>query len=118
MIEPPSLIADRVLYFHQSDEAMFFAWLDRMGVVSGYEGRGDGLHIRLGRHPSDEDLRELIAFHQRYGIDMRQLAALRTPQNRGLVRRARHVLARAGVRPGRILNRPVADIALAAEGPD
>jgi hypothetical protein len=83
MIEPPSLIADRVLYFHQSDEAMFFAWLDRMGVVSGYEGRGDGLHIRLGRYPSDEDLRELIAFHQRYGIDMRQLAALRTPQNMG-----------------------------------
>ncbi|KQO12086.1 hypothetical protein C8J44_2245 [Sphingomonas sp. PP-CE-3A-406] len=81
MAEPLTLIANRVRYFHESDEALFFAWLDRMKVVSGYEGRGDGLHIRLARHPNDDDLRELIAFHQRYAIDMRQLAAFKAPGN-------------------------------------
>ena len=81
MAEPSTLIANRVRYFHQNDEALFFAWLDRMDVVSGYEGCGDGLHIRLARHPNDDDLRELIAFHQRYAIDMRQLAAFKAPGN-------------------------------------
>jgi hypothetical protein len=83
MIKPTTLIADHVRYFHQNDEAMFFAWLDRMGVVSEYEGRGDGLHIRLARHPSDDDLRELIAFHQRYAIDMRRLADFKSSENAG-----------------------------------
>jgi hypothetical protein len=81
MDKPPTLIADRVRYFHQGDEATFFEWLDRMDVVSGYEGRGDGLHIRLTRHPTDDDLRELIAFHQRYSINMRQLAMFKTSAN-------------------------------------
>ncbi len=60
---------------------MFVAWLDRMEIISGYVGRGDGLHIQLARQPSDDDLRELIAFHQRYGIAMRQLAVFKTPAN-------------------------------------
>ena len=81
MEEPAPLIAGCVCYFHQSDETMFFAWLDRMAVVSGYEGHGDGLHIRLARRPTDDDLRELVAFHQRYEIDMRQLAVFETPAN-------------------------------------
>ena len=81
MAEPSTLFANRVRYFHQNDETLFFAWLDRMEVVLRYEGRGDGLHIRLARHPNDDDLRELIALHQRYAIDMRQLAALKTPGN-------------------------------------
>lgn len=81
MAEPSTLIANRICYFHQNDEALFFEWLDRMEVVLGYEGRSDGLHIRLARHPNDDDLRELIAFHQRYAIDMRQLAAFKAPGN-------------------------------------
>ncbi|MEG8048268.1 hypothetical protein QP175_20035 [Sphingomonas aerolata] len=81
MVEPSTLIANRVRYFHQNDEALFFAWLDGMEVVLSYEGRGDGLHILLARHPNDDDLRELIAFHQRYAIDMRQLAAFKAQGN-------------------------------------
>lgn len=83
MSEPFVLVADRVRYFHPNDEAMFFAWLDRMEIVSAYEGHGNGLHIQLARTPNDEDLRELIAFHHRYGLDMQQLAALKTPDNAG-----------------------------------
>ena len=93
MDEQKSLIADRVRYFHQSDEAMFFAWLDRMEAVSGYDGRGDGLHIRLARRPTDDDLRELLAFHQRYSIDMRQTCLVQNIGERELVCRPRHVLA-------------------------
>jgi hypothetical protein len=81
MADLPDLIAHRVRYFHQNDEAMFFAWLDRMTIVSHYEGQADGLHIRLAHHPNDDDLRELIAFHQRYGIDMRQLAVFQSASN-------------------------------------
>ncbi len=81
MSDGMTLIADRLVYYHENDEALFFAWLDRMQVVAGYEGHGDGLHIRLARRPTDDDLRELIALHRRYAIDMRQLAALRTPRN-------------------------------------
>lgn len=81
MDEQASLTANRVCFFHQSDETMFFAWLDRMEVVSGYEGRGDGLRIRLARRPTDDDLRELLAFHQRYSINMRQLAPFKTSAN-------------------------------------
>lgn len=81
MTEAETLIADRVRYFDRGDEAAFFGWLDRMGVVAGYEGLGDGLHIRLSRQPTDDDLRELIAFHKRYGIDMRQLARFETAEN-------------------------------------
>jgi hypothetical protein len=83
MVEPSTLIANRVRYFHENDEALFFAWLDRMEVVSAYEGRGDGLHILLARNPNDDDLRELIAFFQRYAIDMRQLAKFKAPENAG-----------------------------------
>jgi len=60
---------------------MFFVWLDRMAVVSGHEGNGDSLHIHVVRHPTDDDLRELIAFYERYDIDMRQLAAFKTSVN-------------------------------------
>ena len=81
MTEPATIVADRVRYFHQNDEAAFFGWLDRMEVVASYEGHGDSLYIRLSREPTDDDLRELLAFHQRYGIDMGQLAAFKTPNN-------------------------------------
>ena len=81
MTKAETLIADRVRYFAPGDEAAFFGWLDRMGVVAEYEGLGDGLHIRLSRQPTDDELRELIAFHKRYGIDMRQLARFETAEN-------------------------------------
>ena len=81
MSNTATIIADGVTYYHENDEAAFFGWLDRMEVVSDYEGRGTALLIRLARIPTDDDLWELLAFHQRYGIDMRQLAAFQTAEN-------------------------------------
>jgi hypothetical protein len=81
MSEIATIIADSVTYYHENDEATFFGWLDRMEVVSDYEGRGTALLIRLARTPTDDDLWELLALHQRYGIDMRQLASFQTAAN-------------------------------------
>lgn len=81
MTERATIIADSVIYYHENDEATFFGWLDRMEVVSDYEGRGTALLIRLARTPTDDDLWELLALHQRYGIDMRQLASFQTAAN-------------------------------------
>ena len=81
MTASPTIIADSVLYFHEKDEAAFFEWLDRMEFVDGYEGQGTALRIRLSRPPTDDDLWELLAFHERYRIDMRQLAVFVTSEN-------------------------------------
>jgi hypothetical protein len=81
MPQPTTIIADSVLYFHENDETAFFEWLDRMEAVAGYEGVGTAVHIRLARTLTDDDLRELLAFHERYNIDMGQLAAFLTPKN-------------------------------------
>lgn len=81
MGKPTTIIADGVTYYHENDEATFFGWLDRMEIVVDYEGKGTGLSIHLSRDPTDDDLRELLAFHQRYRIDMRQLAAFETASN-------------------------------------
>lgn len=81
MNDTSTIIADGVTYYHLNDEAAFFGWLDRMEVVADYKGEGTALLIRLSRIPTDEELWELLAFHQRYGIDMRQLAAFETAAN-------------------------------------
>ncbi len=81
MSDPATIIAESVIYYHENDEATFFGWLDRMEVVSSYEGQGTALLIHLSRFPMDDDLWELLAFHQRYEINMRQLAAFRTAAN-------------------------------------
>lgn len=76
-----TLRVEKVRYFHAADEDLFFEWLDKMTVVSEYAGRGDTLFIQLAHLPTDDELRELIAFHQRYGIEMRQLAQFRSSEN-------------------------------------
>ena len=68
------LIATSVTYYNRNDETAFFEWLARIPCFERCEGRGRDLFIQLSRLPTDDDLRELIAFFQRYEIDMRQLA--------------------------------------------
>lgn len=75
------LTIESLVFYHERDERDFFAWLDTMAVVDAFEGHGSALHVRLAREPTDEDLRELLAFHKRYGIEMRQLAAFRRAEN-------------------------------------
>lgn len=69
-----TLVATEVVYYSPLDENAFFQWLDKIGCVARYEGRGSDLTISLSREPDDDELRELIALFYRYGVDMRQLA--------------------------------------------
>jgi len=77
-----ALVATGVTYYHQNDENAFFEWLARIRCVDCFEGRGRDLVIHLSRPPSDADLRELVAFFYRYGIDMRQLERFGTGDSR------------------------------------
>lgn len=82
-----TLVATSVTYYSSLDENAFFQWLDRIGCVAGYEGRGLDLTITLGRTPNDEELREIIALFYRYGVDMRQLASFSKERGRAWFRR-------------------------------
>src|SRR5262245_53355416 len=76
-----------VRFYHQNDERTFFEWLDRIACVDKYAWEGpDGLVVRLNRAPNDDDLREIIALFQRFGVNMRQLARFETPENAGWFR--------------------------------
>lgn len=79
---PISLVAREVRYYSPGDEQAFFAWLRRMPCVGEPRGVGIDLHIPLRQRPTDGELRELIGLFFRYKIDMRQLAALATDENR------------------------------------
>jgi len=79
---PIVLTARRVVYYHENDETAFFEWLARMPFVESFEGAGWDLWITLKRKPNQYDLRELLAFFQRYKIDMKQLARFENSRNR------------------------------------
>ena len=57
--------------------------LGRIPCVKGYRGEGQrGLVVYLKRRPRKDELRELLAICQRYGVNMRQLAKFETAANR------------------------------------
>lgn len=68
-------------YFSQQDEDVFFGWLQSIGCVDRVVGRLRSLHILLKRPPSEAQLRELLALFQRYRLNMRPLAVLKTNRN-------------------------------------
>jgi hypothetical protein len=77
-----TLIAKEVVYFSQGDEDAFFAWLNRIGAVSGSRGVGNELLITIKDGAiSDLDLRELIGLFHRYNIDKKQLGQFITEKN-------------------------------------
>jgi hypothetical protein len=72
-----------VVFYHESDERAFFEWLERISCVERYAGEGSlGLVVYLKHKPRKDDLWQLLALCQRYGINMRQLAKFENAQNR------------------------------------
>jgi hypothetical protein len=65
------------------DELLADEWLRRIKAVRGREGVRDKVHIRVRKPVSNADLRELIAFCFKYGVEMTQLAQFRTDRNSG-----------------------------------
>ena len=71
-----------VYFYHRNDERAFFEWLGRIPCVERYAGEGHrGLVVYLKRRPRKDELRELLALCQRYGVDMRQMAKYETARN-------------------------------------
>jgi hypothetical protein len=76
-----------ILFYHLNDERAYFEWLARIPCVERYQGEGRrGLVVYLKRRPRKDELRELIAMCQRYGVNMRQLAKFETVANRKWLR--------------------------------
>jgi hypothetical protein len=72
-----------VHFYHLNDERAFFEWLARIPCAERYKGEGQrGLVVYLKRRPRKDELRELLAICQRYGVNMRQLAKFETAANR------------------------------------
>ncbi len=68
------LEAKNVIFYSMNDEQFFFEWLGRMEFVEDVVGRGSVIYIRINaREVTEDGLREILAFFQRYRIPMRQL---------------------------------------------
>lgn len=68
------LVAKRVWYYSENDEAAFFEWLDKMDCVEKYEGELDILSIYVNKALVDAaSVYEFLALFRRYGVDMKQL---------------------------------------------
>jgi hypothetical protein len=75
------VIREPAPFFSDSDEDSFFHWLKSIGAVKDFVGGPSGLEVALEDPVEDSSLRELIGLLTRYGLDMKCLRGLRTPQN-------------------------------------
>ena len=73
--------AKSVRFFSQLDETMFFSWMDSIDAIHDYAGAGKSIFMWIDE-VADNDVRDLIAFFDRYRIDKRQLSALLSDENR------------------------------------
>ncbi len=70
----------KVRFFSAGDEDAFFHWLRSIKCISQYKGVGVDILLEVGAESVDESsLRELIAFFNRYGVPMAQLAVFDRP---------------------------------------
>ena len=79
---PHQIVATDILFFHENDERAFVEWIDRMSFVEDSYGEGRSMFLCFNRPPTDDDIWELIGFCRRYGIEMGQLSAFLTEENR------------------------------------
>lgn len=74
----------RNLMFNSTiDEKVFFDWIKGISAITSTSGEGNKIFLELNDvNLPDSDLRELIGLYERYGIDMRPLAAFANDRNR------------------------------------
>jgi hypothetical protein len=76
------LIIKEGMYFSQLDEDAFFKWLQSIPCVTDVVGTPKGLIVTLdSERLSEQNLRDLLAIHNRYGLPMKSMAQFETPQN-------------------------------------
>jgi hypothetical protein len=77
------LIAEAVVFYSEPDEESFFIRLRNIPEVRDVRGEGRAIIVVCDQPPmADNSLRELSAIFFRYGVDMRQLDAFLTDENR------------------------------------
>jgi hypothetical protein len=74
-------------FYCYHDEKHFFRWLETIDGVESFRGGPGGLtlHIREAGLTRD-DWKDLLGLFMRYGVDMRGLRALVTPEHEALLK--------------------------------
>lgn len=73
----------RVKFLSNKDEDAFFEWIKKIECIEHFEGAGDELYLDLvNKKLTDNDLLDLIALLYRYKINMKQLQAFLTKNNK------------------------------------
>jgi hypothetical protein len=73
----PTLVFRGPRYWSETDERVFFAWLQAIPSVMSVRGRVGSLHVELRATPLPEDeLREFRALFKRYRLSDRALDAI------------------------------------------
>ena len=76
-----AIMREPVPFYSDGDEDCFFGWLKSIEAVQDFERVRGGLELTLTDPVHDFCLRELLGLTMRYGLDMKWLRALRTPEN-------------------------------------
>jgi hypothetical protein len=77
------LTCTSVWYYSATDEAFFFAWIDKIPSIKTSNGIKDDLFLHFANNDiPDNDLREIIALFYRYKVDMKQLQIFLNDSNK------------------------------------
>lgn len=77
------LTCKSVMFYSQTDEALFFKWIDSIPSIVDSDGRLDELYLYLNSYDiPGKDLWELLALFYRYNVDMTQLKHFLNKDNR------------------------------------
>lgn len=76
------LTCEKVAFFSELDEEMFFSWIQKIDSVIKAEGVGQQIRLHVqSEYLPDKCLRELLALFWRYQINMRQFRSFRNHKN-------------------------------------
>ena len=77
------LICNKVVFYFQKDEEVFFEWIKRIKCINKISAAGDELYLHIKKNDiSDDDLRDFIGLFYRYNIDMKQLQVFLNEKNK------------------------------------
>ena len=74
----PVLKCGGVRFYAEADELSFFKWIDGIKAVRRWECQGDCLYLYVRPRVSQKGLGDLLGLFQRYKMDLRLLAPLRS----------------------------------------
>jgi hypothetical protein len=77
------LVCKSTFFYSTFDDDAFFEWLKKISCVSNIGGVGEERYIDVDKNKLTEmDLREILALFYRYDVDMEQLGAFLSDENK------------------------------------